>query len=659
MHGYTPRTSRAPMRTSLLLVLAACNIDSGLNTKDDEPGGFDTAVDTDIPIDTDTTVPPIPEECNGVDDDGDGDVDEGFDENANGIADCLEFECPPLSPGEAATITMNEVCVGEGSSTSGTEVTDPWSVRVKWAYTGSQNCWMTPVIGNLTDDNGDGVVDEDDSPEVVFTDSSSQVVALDGATGTLLWSKPANMMAGTTIADVDSDGYPDVITADSSGKTISLAGADGATQWTANDMLSSLNYMLHTVADVDQDGTVEVLHDNTVISGLDGSDVFDMAVTSGGGQIYRLPAVGDVDQDGDQEIAIEGALYDSDGSLIWDSGEIGTYGFWPIMIQADSDPEAEIGFVGQNWTLYEHDGTEIYSVAYNTTAQPGPPCAGDFDGDGTAEVAWPAYQNFVAYELDGTQMWSVPMDDTSGLAGCSAYDLNNDGALEILYADQSSFTIFDGSTGAELYSDPTHASPTIFEYPTVADLDADGHAEIVVAHYGSGTAITAYEHDGDGWPAAGSTWAVHDFAITNINADGSVPQNPEASWLKYNVYRARVAVDDPSTPDLSVEITDVCVADCTYGPVLLSIQVANEGGADVAAGETVTLWADDDTGPREVASVTLPEILAGTKIAGIEVTLSPDDVGTYGWYAEVDPLNNLNECVETNNTGFWTDAFCP
>ena len=41
---------------------------------------------------------PAEEECNGVDDDGDGEIDEGFDENENGIADCLEEEsyCTPF-----------------------------------------------------------------------------------------------------------------------------------------------------------------------------------------------------------------------------------------------------------------------------------------------------------------------------------------------------------------------------------------------------------------------------------------------------------------------------------------------------------------------------------------------------------------------------------
>ncbi len=646
------------MRASLLLLFAVgCGVENGLNNGDKDEDEFEEGDSAVPPIDTEDTDPAPPEECNGYDDNGDGDIDEGFpDADGNGRVDCLDTSCPVLEIGRAGPAVIHTECEGD-IGTGGAEVTDPWAVRVKWTYSGKQNCWMTPVIGNLDDDNGDGRVDEDDSPEVVFT-ADGFVVALNGATGAEVWTYPGNSYAGTLIADVDSDGYPDVVTADAQGRTMALEG-DGTLKWTANDMLATLNYMIHNVADLDEDGNPEIIHDSVVLNGEDGTEDFRMTVPTSGGWNYRLPAIADVDNDGDQEIALEGTLFDSDGDELWTTGEVGAYGFWPVIIQADSDDEAEIGFVGAKWTLWDDDGSQIFERTYAGTAQPGPPCAGDFDGDGTAEVAWPSYQTFVMYELDGTQVWSVPMDDTSGLAGCSGYDLNNDGALEILFADQSSFTIFDGSTGAELYSDNTHRSPTIFEYPTIADIDADGHADIIVSHYGSGAAVTAYEHDGDGWPAAGSTWNVHDFAITNINPDGSVPIEPEPSWLKYNVYRARVAADDPATPDLRVEITDVCVADCVYGPIALAVQVWNEGGSDVSAGETLSLYAEDAGGPRLITAYTLPAIPMGTMLAGMEFTLTPADVGDYGFSATVDAVNNLGECLEDNNADEWSDALCP
>ncbi len=650
----------------MLLFLAACSVDNNLNPDDKPSDGFDSGDDFDPGIDSDSgTVPD--EECNGVDDNGDGLVDEGYpDDNANGRADCLDETCPALDLGTAGSVAIPEECMGTTGG-GGTEVADAWNVKVKWTFKapsispGGTNSYSAPVIGNLDDDNGDGKVDDNDSPEVVITTfgGTPTITAVDGATGIEKWSYATNVsyQAGTTIADVDNDGWPDVVSGVSGAKTIVLNG-DGTEKWTATDLASAMGYVMHNVADLDEDGHVEIVHDDLVLDGETGAKLFKLNVGTSDAP-YRLAAVGDVDNDGDQEIAMAGRLFDSDGSLLWDSGERGVYGFWPVIIQADSDADAEIGFVGNNWSLFEADGSNLYTVKYGTTAHPGPPCAGDFDGDGITEVAWPSYQTFVMYELDGTQVWSVPMDDTSGLAGCSGYDLNNDGALEILFADQTTFTIFDGKTGAELYVDPSHRSGTVFEYPTVADLDADGHSEIVIVNNGGGPGVlVAYEHNGSGWPAAGSTWAVHDFAITNINADGSVPTHPDPYWTKYNVYRARVAADDPSMPDITVAITDQCIADCDFGPVTVGVQVGNAGGADIDAGRVLNLYADDDAGERLVASHTLPLIPAGTLLDGVEFNLTPADIGRYGWIARVDEDEVLNECNETNNEDRWTDSVC-
>jgi hypothetical protein len=664
------------MRWTLALAtvtLAACGVDNSLNGKNDGPPEFDTG--TGLPIDTatDTAPPPPDEACNGVDDDGDGEVDEGFpDDNANGRADCLDTTCPALDLGTPGNVTILEECQGTTSGT-GDPVDDPWNVRRQWTFTSpsadpsATSAWSQAVIGNLDDDNGDGTIDEDDSPEVVVTvwGSRAWVVAIDGATGAEKWAyDDGNSKAITAIADVTGDGNPDVITNDSSGHTIALDGS-GNLEWTATQLATTMGYFMVSTADLDEDGQPEVISDNLVLDGATGNLLWQMR-TFGAGCPYLMAAAGDIDDsDRDQEVVYCGVAYDSDGTELWDSGERGSYGMWPVLVQADSDSEAEIGFAGEHWSLWEADGTNIYTVDYPSTQKhPGPPCVGDFDGDGTAEVGFPSYMDFVMYELDGSVLWSAAMNDTSGLAGCSGYDVNGDGPLEVLFADQTTFKIYDGSTGAVLYTDTNHSSGTIFEYPTVADIDHDDHAEIITTNNASANpAVVAYEHAGDGWPAAGTTWAVHDFAITNIEPDGTVPQNPENSWEKYNVYRARVAVDDPSTPDLVVSITDVCVMDCTYGPAAVGLQVTNQGGADVNAGTIVALYAREDAGPRLIAMVPLPAIDAGQRLDGIEVDIAPADVGPWGFIAIVDDdgtgVSEVSECDETNNQDEWNDAFCP
>lgn len=654
--------------TSILLLLTACELDNQLSSETEKPDGFDTSSDWEPPDgDTSDEEPPI-EDCDGIDNNGNGQIDEGFpDADADGLPDCLDPECPALTAGDAGTIAMVEACMGE-SGGGGAEVTDPWAVRTKWTFSApsadasATNSYAQPVIGNLDDDNGDGVIDEDDSPEVVITAFGSRgyIVAIDGATGTEKWSYAnTSTTAAVLIADIDADGYPDVVGYDQSARPLALEG-DGTLKWTASQQPTSTSYPLVSVADLDADGLPEVIADDLVLNGEDGS--LEFKLNSPASNPYRIAAVADVDLDGDQEIFIGGDAYDSDGSTLWSTGEVGTYGFWPVIVQADADPEAEIGFVGEHWTLWDDDGTNIYTRNYGTPGHPGPPCVGDLDGDGESEIAWPSYQTLVAYELDGTAMWSQPIDDTSGLAGCSAWDVNGDGALEVLYADQTTFTIFDGATGVENYVDSQHRSGTVFEYPTIADMDADGHAEIAyVSNYGAPWGVLkVVEHDGSGWPAAGSTWAVHDFAITNVNPDGSVPASPDPYWTKYNVYRARVAADDPSTPDLVVSITDACVMnnDCVTGDVALAFQVSNQGGADVTTDFVVKVYSYGTT-DVEVASVPFTtDLLAGERLVGQVVDLLPSDVGVYGFKVKVDAADAVTECDETNNEDVYTDVYC-
>ncbi|MBK9368143.1 MAG: hypothetical protein IPN01_17840 [Deltaproteobacteria bacterium] len=53
----------------------------------------------------------------------------------------------------------------------------PQRERLPWA-----------LIANLTDDDGDGDVDENDIPDIVYISVSGRLVVLDGATGGEHWA---------------------------------------------------------------------------------------------------------------------------------------------------------------------------------------------------------------------------------------------------------------------------------------------------------------------------------------------------------------------------------------------------------------------------------------------------------------------------------------
>lgn len=611
------------------------------------------------------------EECNGIDDDGDGQVDEGFpDTDGDGIADCLDDECDLLLDA-GGPVSIDEDCLAPDQV-----VTDPWDVRIEWQWTGLaanpavSNVIMTPVVGNLTDTDGDGDIDTDDTPDVAFVAfsnfgiSSGTLVVVPGVGGTERWSSAGwNGGGGIALADVDGDGLTDVVGFDASGRPRAVSH-DGRDLWTASSTVGT-TYPQATVADIDGDGQAEVIADTLILDGLTGA--IEQSLTISSGIPYRLPAVADLDLDGEQEVILGNTVYRANGDRWWSSSVTGGYGHWAAILDADGDPEAEVAMVGGGrLAIYEHDGTERTNVAAGGT-QPGAPCVADFDGDGEAEIAWGSSNTVNLYELDGTRRWSAAVDDSSGLASCSGYDVDGDGAFEVLFADQNTFHIFDGITGAVRYSQGGHASGTLWEYPSVADLDNDGSAEVVIGSnnysFGGWTGITVFGHSGDGWMKSGTTWHTHDFAVTNINTDGTVPTSPEPWWQTYNVYRARPAVDSAAT-DLQVRITDLCFAGCEADNLVeVAVQVSNVGGVAVPAGVPVSLYADDAGRLILLDTQVIPdEIPAGTALPAIPFTLTAgefldglvarvDDDGTGG--------ERIVECDEGNNEDRYDDSPCP
>ncbi|MCB9758625.1 MAG: hypothetical protein H6739_02170 [Alphaproteobacteria bacterium] len=641
-------------RTSLLTLLVAIGCteyDVNPKTENPEVPDADTAVDC----------PPQIPDCRDTEED----TGEPPDTEVPNPDDC------EVIIATARTVNVLPECEGEGALV---EVTDPWNVSIEWQWTGLssnpsvQDVITTPVIGNLTDDNGDGRVDENDIPDVMTVASvesnftNGTLVVLDGATGTEHWSLSGyDASGGGALADLDSDGVSDIIVFNSQRRVVAL-DASGNVMWTSSATVGT--YPQATVADLDADGDPEVIADTVILNGQTGATIATLSIT--GSIPYRMPAVGDLDQDGDQEVIVGNTVYDHNGNRLWSSTISGSYGHWSAILDYDGDPEAEVAMIGGGQMgIYEDDGTELVRVSAGT-GQPGAPCVADFDGDNEAEIGWASSGVFVMFELDGTQLWSQTINDSSGLASCSGYDVNGDLSYEVLYADQDTFYIFDGATGAVNFSQTGHASGTLWEYPSVADVDNDNSAEIVIGsnnYWQQGWGgITVFGHNGDGWPKSGTTWHVHDFAVSNINPDGSVPANPTPSWQEYNVYRARPAVDDPSYPDLGVLVRDLCVADCEDGPVKISVQVENKGGEPIAAGTPWAFYKNDNTSTTLVTTGTLPEVASGEAPEGFVIEVLPSDIGSYGFILVVDDDGSggysINECDETNNRVVWADRIC-
>ena len=651
--------------------LLACN-ESALRRTPVPAEGQPPADDDD---DDDATDPPAEELCNGQDDDGDGEVDEGFpDTDGDGLADCIDFDCDVDWP-DVGTVEVDPQCLGDDPQ----QVTaDPWNIVTEWQWTGLaanpavQHVIMTPVAGNLDDDNGDGVIDEADIPDVVFVaydswQNSAWLIALSGDSGAELWSRPGYAAyGGVAMADVSGDGVSDVLGFTGTGAQYATAvDNEGNPLWTSSTPTYTYAPQA-TVANLDMAGSPEVIADEHVLNGQTGALIATIPTSSS--IPYRVPSVGDIDLDGEQEVLLAEVCWSLSQGVEWSTSVIGSYGHWWAILDQDGDPGAEVAAIGGGqMQIHDSDGTVLVSATVGS-GQPGTPCVADFDGDGDAEIGWASSGTFQVLDLDGTQVWSTPVNDSSGLAGCSGYDFDGDKQYEVLFADENTAWVFDGATGAVLHSTTGHSSATIWEYPIVADLDNDGSAEIAFASNswsGAGGGITVLGHVNDGWAKSGTTWHTHDFAVTNINPDGTVPVVPVPSWQAFNVYRARPLTDTAvATPDLMAEITDACWSSCTEGgTVELMVQIENGGGAAAPANIDVALYAVSGPSTTLIDVITLTEALEpGAQSTGVLFTFDPADGGdTLRVRVDDDGTGNdaVLECDEGNNEATWTDSPCP
>lgn len=621
---------------SLCLLLTACSEQELKSTVHDDQGfdSGDTGCPEELPNCADT-------------DDSDTPIDTGTVPDPD---DC------DVSGSDAHSVDILDECTGSGST--GT-VEDPYNLEIEYQYSSAQSGPVVkPSVINLTDDNGDGLVDTNDIPDMVFTVyTGNQLVALNGDySGEIFNVSGWNGSGDIATADVDNDGEVEIC-GFSTSNHVQCADASGRIEWTATGTTSN-GYPHITICDLDEDGVPEVIGDNQVVNGVTGATEFQVA----SGSTYSIPVCADFDQDGTKEFILGETVYDHRGVAEWVMAGHGSSAMTAV-VNADSDDNAEIFLASDRLYLYEDDGTLIRSTAIPTQT-PGPPCAADFDGDGEVEVAVPAGTAFYMFDTDGSLLWQAAMQDNSGLAGCSGYDMDGDGIYEVLFADEVAVRLYDGPTGSVLYESHAHNSGTLFEYPVIADVDQDGSAEIIVSeNLGTLHGVTVYGHAGDGWPAAGPTWATHDYSVTNIESDGTVPVSPEPGWLKYNVFRARPAVDDPSTADLLGMVVDLCVADCENGPVKISVEVRNRGATDIPAGVPWTFYRNDGGTRTYVTGGALPAIASGTALASFEIAVDPADIGTTGFVIGLDDdgagVDASSECDATNNEIVWTDSLCP
>lgn len=573
----------------------------------------------------------------------------------------------------------------------------------------------TPVVIDLDPRDGDL------RPVVVFT--SYDVVGAESENGTLrIWdpvtqitiSNPADgsptgtLEASTNLAagDIDGDGLNEIVGIGVSSSTYAFH-ADGSSMWwspypTAVDRGLRYDRTIGgaiSIADLEGDGRVEVIIGRNVLDGATGALRWTGGTdTSRGanGILGPISCVADLDGDGIQEVIAGRSAIRATGTTMWVDEDLGD-GLCGVgeLDPTSPGPEVVVVSVGYLYVIAGPTGRTLWSQALTAggvASAGGAPTIADFDGDGLAEIGVANGASYAVYDHDclGPHMpfdycimtgiiWSNDTEDgSSATTGSSVFDFNGDGRAEVVYNDQFNFRVYDGLTGFTLVEE-RNSSRTRTENPVIADVDADGQAEIIFSANNEANFLRR-PHDrttpagvliyGDRlgrWVGARRIWNQHAYHITNVDENGHIPLHEQPSWELLDAYRQNLTEGGRAevlySPDLWGGRGRY---ECTgRNRATFSVDVANYGLERMGPGVVIGFYRGRPSaggmriGEATTAGVLLPE--GGTETVTFDAGL---ELPVVDYYALLDdPADGLGgairECREGNNEVLIWRPFCP
>jgi hypothetical protein len=492
------------------------------------------------------------------DDDGATGPDTGSDDEDH--TPKLDLSQPDLDTGPSPTchVVDGMDAVGDCSNEAPANSFDP---DVQWTWNGGAVI-TTPLVANLTDDDGDGKIDLCDTPDVLVVagELAATIRILDGETGTeqLAFAMGVNGQVTPAIGDIDGDGFPEVVAGVGAllgSLSVVAFDHDGTVKWQSEPVWPQDQGGGLGIADFDNDGSPEVYADGFILD-ANGALVTMVPAQTGWflAQRNTVTVAADLDDDDDLELVLGQSAYHHDGTEIWNDPTI--LPGYPQIANLDGDDDPEVLVNNDNGiTILEHDGTKKYADM-KPTGDSGlgawfrPSTVHDFDGDEVSEFAVSSAASYSVYGQNLVIHWTTDVQDGSGWAAGTAFDFLGDGLAEAMYADEATLFVFD-DTGMPLLSVP-RSSKTLIEYPVVADVDNDGSAEIVVVSStdwdGNQTApgVQVIRDSQDRWIQARRIWNQHGYHVTNVREDSTIPEVQPKSWQLLNTFRTNAQIEGGS-----------------------------------------------------------------------------------------------------------------
>ncbi|MEO8184537.1 MAG: VCBS repeat-containing protein [Deltaproteobacteria bacterium] len=549
------------------------------------------------------------------------------------------------------------------------------------------------------------------------------------------------------LGDIDGDGRPDIVLADiqrngTSTKTgvvvYSTKGAAAAFARLSRQTASATTeFKGISLFDVDalEDNLPEILTDTGMFS-------FKNGMTGGisglaqrvplDGSLLEPPFVHDVDGDRSSELVTAQGIFSwNDAASNMDRKKARAEDLWNA--DADQPNAAFVGManLGDFQTVLGEDSAEMVVISNGELRVTqvdgrvlmkvkgsgivgGPPVIADFDADGRMEFASPGLDQITAFDLDCYDDETAKGDPRNcknpdgpnpegilwrktgargATSGASVFDFDGDRRSEVVYADQCFMRIMSGSSGDVLFSVP-RSSTTRFDYPVIADVDGDGHTEIVTGSNDDNTtlncplsdplntratvrfaathgvtvwsdAITSAEKR---WAGSRPIWNQYTYSITNVNDDGTIPSmrevasqfnSPETdpNSLRQNVQgKTGISLE---LPDITVSGNPVVSCLMNQAVAKVSLNLCNRGLLELPEGKVRVALAQANNS-RVLCDRPNTSVLRSGKCEVVTCDVPvPNQNPGIDIAVLADPSSAVRECTKgKNNTSLVSNVFC-
>ena len=478
------------------------------------------------------------------------------------------------------------------------------------------------------------------------------------------------------LVDFDGDGVPEIharyrIYNAQTGKF--LAGAE-------NDVVSGANYAI--AADINDDDKPELIGGNVAYQ-VDLSKKTLTPIYHRTDQPDGYPAIADLDLDGKPEIVVTRKTYH----------------------------DTSWGALSHTVMAFKHDGSDFWSAPVDVHQGTldewggGPATIARIDDDTHPSVMLSSGTHYLALDYQGKLKWSHKVQDMSSRStGSAVFDFNGDGKAEILYGDELFLRVYDGAKGDTTFC-LCNTSATLYEYPVVADVNNDGHAEIVLAsnrtqsnkncpgsaqyikgevdaciqslldgpsskrkgssgvRVYSGEKVEGDEVQASKWMPTRRIYNQHAYSVTNILDDGTIPEKARVNWkteglnnFRMNVLKNardyemhfRLYTDSWLHPHACREIERV------YFSML------NDGLVPIPVGTTIQADVYDykETKPLQTYYVKTEEVIMPGKRAAMYVDIqTPKDSSSVDLMIEYLATGSDICRMESTDSVYWHDYF--